>query len=259
MLSSQAPGYAKTRRDARDIPQRDNCAHDAVPSQRRNPQPGAPVEAPLIDQPRQPYPPYTQYNHNYAGPPPSYHTNPSVTSLKTPHRKSHTAYPTPPDSPEYTTYLKVDQTEPERAASLTFDDVTSQPPQRMESTRSVQTVSTIRLEDLSILHPPPGPDSPRRNALVYDEAAYPTSFSPGRSPGAELARILATESVTTLPRYASMAPSDSDLAVHECSGSDVVADLDTARNTAADLWKRTIVCSKCNGTAVCGGNQANAI
>ncbi|SJL00880.1 uncharacterized protein ARMOST_04194 [Armillaria ostoyae] len=256
MLPSQARVYAKTRRDARTVPQWDNRAHDAVPSQRRNPQSGVPVEAPLVDQSRHPYSAYTQSKHSSIGPPPSYRSNPSVTTFQTPRHKSHTAYPTPPDSPEYTNHLNVDEAGNERAASHTFDDVDSRPPQRMESTRSAQTVSTIRLENLAILQPPASPNSPHRRPLAYDEAAYPSSTSSpvsrSRTPGAGLARTLATESATTLPRYASMVLPNSDLAAHECSDDDVSADLDAVRNTVADLWKRTIVCFKCHGTAVCG-------
>ncbi|PBK93006.1 hypothetical protein ARMGADRAFT_144836 [Armillaria gallica] len=258
MLPSQARGYTKTRRDARTVPQRDNRVHNAVPSQRRDPQPGVPVEAPLVDQPRHPYSPYTQSKHNSIGPPPSYRSNPSVTTFKTPRHKSHTPYPTPPDSPEYTNHLNVDEAGHERAASRTSADVDSRPPKRMESTRSVLTVSTIRLENLAILQPPASPHPPHRRALVNDEAAYasPTSspVSPSRTPRADLARILATESATTLPRYASMVLLDGDLAAHEYSDGDVSADLDAVRDTVADLWKRTIICFKCHGTAVCGNH-----
>ncbi len=258
MLPSQAREYAKTRRDARTVPQRDNRVHDPVPSQRRNPQPGVPVGAPLVDQSRHPYSAYTQSKHNSIGPPPSYRSNPSVTTFKTPRHKSHTPYPTPPASPEYTNNLNVDEAGHKRAASRAPDDVDSRPPQRMESARSVLTVSTIRLENLAILQPPASPHSPHRRGLANDEAAYasPTSspVSPGRTPGADLARILATGSVTTLPRYASMVLPNSNLAAHEYSDGDVSADLDAVRNTVADLWKRTIICFKCRGTAVCGNH-----
>ncbi|KAK0196685.1 hypothetical protein F5146DRAFT_13615 [Armillaria mellea] len=257
MLSSR--GHAKTRRDARTV--RDNRVHNAAPSQCRDPQPGVPVEAPLVDQSRHPYSSYTQTKHNHTGPPPSYRSNPSVTTFTTPRHRSHTPYPTPPDSPEYTHHLNVDEAEHERAASGAFDDVDSRPPLRMDSARSTQTASTIRLENLAILQPPASPDSSHRHGLVYGEAAYasPTSSPVSRSqtPGADLSRTLATESATTLPRYASMILPDSNLAAHEYSDGDISADLDAVRNAVADLWKRTIICFKCHGTAVCGSHTPN--
>lgn len=256
MLPSQARGYAKTRREARTAPQRDKRVYDVVPSQCQDPQPRVPVEASLVDLLQHPYSAYTQSKHNHTGPPPSYRSNPSVTTFTTTRHKSHTSYPTPPDSPADTNHLIVDEAGNERADSLAFDGVDSQSSQRMNSARSVQTASTIRLENLAILQPPASPNSPHVRTLAYDEAAYasPTSSlgSPSRTPGAELARTLAAESVTTLPRYASMVLSDSNLAAHEHGDGDVSADLDSVRNTVADLWKRTIVCFKCQGTAVCG-------
>ncbi|KAK0482479.1 hypothetical protein IW261DRAFT_1592232 [Armillaria novae-zelandiae] len=258
MLPSQARGYAKTRRDARTVLQRDNRVHDVVPSQRRDPQPRVPVEASLVDQSRNPYSAYSQSTHNHTGPPPSYRSNPSVTTFTTPRHKSRTSYPTPPDSPADTNHLDVDGDGNECADSRAFDGVDSRPHRRMGSTHSVQTASTIRLEDLAILQPPASPNSPNRRTLVYDEAAYtsPTSSpgSPSRIPGAELARTLAAESVTTLPSYASMVLPESDLAAHEYSDGDVSADLDSVRDTLPDLWKRTIICLKCHGTAVCGNS-----
>ncbi|KAG7448181.1 uncharacterized protein BT62DRAFT_918613 [Guyanagaster necrorhizus] len=249
-------GHAKTRRDDQAVPQRDNRVHDAVPSQRLNPKPlGAPVVAPFVDQSRQLYSPYTQCKSNYAGPPPSYRTNPSVATFKTPRHESHTAYPTPQDNPKYATPLKID--EAGRAAPM-FNDVASQPPQRMEPTSPAQRISRTHLEDLDSPHSPTSPNSPRRRALPgHGQAACPspTSFSPGQIPETDPARLHATGSIVALPCYALMAPSDSNLTTQERSDGAVSADLDTVRRAATDLWKRKVICSRCNRMAVYGGNH----